>query len=159
MMWLFIVLVNFSLISFLVSLHPSQSLLSPCPFITAFHPCILLKNKIQKKNQQNIRNKLSKLNWSHIAKSQGLGPLLHPQLRLIETPLGYPVFALCHEDHAAVDLLVQLPHMLQHFIDEVNVVVSQLIALVLSLGGSCIGQPTSFPSLRPTGWALQYCSN
>lgn len=52
------------------------------------------------------------------------------------TPLGYPVAVLCHGDPAALYLQIWPLHMLQQFIDEVDVGVGQIIALVLGLGVS-----------------------
>ena len=52
-----------------------------------------------------------------------------------------------HEDPAVLDLYVCPLHMFQQLTDTVYVGVSQLIALVLGLGGNWVGQLTSFPSL------------
>ena len=59
-------------------------------------------------------------------------------------------------DPAALGLQDQSLHMLQQFIDEVDVGVSSLRHLVLGLGGGRVGQPTSFPLSSPPGEALQY---
>lgn len=63
--------------------------------------------------------------------------------------LGYPVVVPCHEDPAILDLEGHPFHRFKQLIDVVYVEVSQLIALVLSLGDSWIGQVTSFSS-----WSL-----
>ena len=67
-------------------------------------------------------------------------------LSLTGTPLGYPVLAPCHGDPAALDLQACPLHMLQQFIDKVDVGMDQLITWVLGLGGSWVGQPAGFPS-------------
>lgn len=46
--------------------------------------------------------------------------------------------------------------MFEQFIDKVDVGVSQLIALVLSLGGSWVGQPVNSPSSSTSERALQH---
>ena len=48
---------------------------------------------------------------------------------ITRTPLRYPVVALCHGDPAALDLQDWPLHMLQQFIDEVDVEVGQFKAL------------------------------
>ena len=42
-------------------------------------------------------------------------------------------------------------HVLPQFIDEMDDGVGYLVVPVLDLGGHCVGQPTSFPSLSPPG--------
>jgi hypothetical protein len=72
---------------------------------------------------------------------RGLWLLLHNQYwLLIRTLLRYPADALCHGDHATLDLQNWPFHKLHQFIDGVNVEVGQLKALNLGLGGSWVGQ-------------------
>lgn len=61
-------------------------------------------------------------------------------------PLGFPVVVLCHGDPVVLDLSVHPLHILQQLIDCVDIGVGQLVALVLGLGSSWVGQLTSFPS-------------
>lgn len=163
MMWLLIVLVNFLLISFLDSLHPSQSPQSPCPFITAFHPCNLPQNKIQKKNQQNKRNKLSRLTKAIL---QRVWSGSKPRASAMPSILG--------------------PHWDSTWISHLCLVSWRSCSCgssgsapshspALHRWGECWGElthrpgsqpgwcwvdrPASFPSLTPTGRALQHCSN
>lgn len=76
---------------------------------------------------------------------------------LAGTALGYPVFVLCHGDSAVLDLEVHPLRLLQQFIEDVNVGVGQLLALLLGLGGSWVGEHASFPSSSLPGQALQHC--
>lgn len=55
---------------------------------------------------------------------------------LTMTPLSYPVVALCRGDPTALDLKDWPLHLLQQFIDRVDVRVGQLRPLDLGLGGS-----------------------
>lgn len=64
-----------------------------------------------------------------------------------------PVAALCHGAPAALDLQVMSLHMLQQFIDEVDVGVGHLTVLVLGPSGSWVDQSASFHSLTPTSRA------
>lgn len=87
---------------------------------------------------------------------QGLWLLLHSGYwTLTGNSLRYPVVALCHGCPAALDLQVQSFHILRKFIDEV--VVGLTHPLVLRLGSSWVGKPSSFPSLSPPGQALLHC--
>ena len=52
------------------------------------------------------------------------------------TLLGDPIVALCYGDPVALNLLVLLLPMLQQFTDEVGVVMSYVMVLVLDLGDS-----------------------
>lgn len=64
-----------------------------------------------------------------------------------------PAAALCDGAPAALNLHVMSLHMLQQFIDEVDVGVGQLTVLVLGLSGSWVDQSASFYSLTPTSRA------
>ena len=72
-------------------------------------------------------------------------------LDLTETPLGYPVFVLCHRDLVTLGLQDWPLHVLQQIIDGVDVGVGQLIGIVLGLGGCGVGQQVSFPSSSTPG--------
>jgi hypothetical protein len=61
--------------------------------------------------------------------------LLYQYWNLTGTPLGYPVVVLCPGDPVGLDLWDGPLHMLQHFIDGVDVGVSQFKALDLGLRG------------------------
>lgn len=89
--------------------------------------------------------------------AQGLGSAAPPLWPLAGTALGYPGFALCHGDSAVLDLEVHPFRVLQQFIEEVNVGVGQLLALLLGLGSSWVGEHDSFPSSSLPGQALQHC--
>ena len=71
----------------------------------------------------------------------GLWHLLHYGFwALSGTPLGYPVVAFCYVHPVALDRQYWPLHVFQQFIDKMDVKVGQLIALVLKLGGSWVGQ-------------------
>ena len=66
---------------------------------------------------------------------QGLWLLLHYEYWILtRTPLGYPVVALCCGDPVTLNLQDWPLHILQQFINGINVGVSQLKALDLGLG-------------------------
>ena len=68
---------------------------------------------------------------------QGLWLLLHCQYWILtRTPLGFLVVGLCHGDLKALGLQDQPLHVLQWFIDGVDVGLGQLKVLDLDLGGS-----------------------
>ena len=68
---------------------------------------------------------------------QGLWLLLHCQYWILtRTPLGFLVVGLCHGDPVALGLQDQPLHVLQQFIDGVDVSVGQLNVLDLVLCGS-----------------------
>jgi hypothetical protein len=50
------------------------------------------------------------------------------------TPLRYPVVALCHGDSMVLDQYYRFTHVLQQFVNEVDVEVSQFKVLDLGLG-------------------------
>jgi hypothetical protein len=59
---------------------------------------------------------------------------------------------LCHEYSAVLDLLNQLHHALQQFINVADVGVSQFKALDLGLRSICADHLTGFSLLMPLGW-------
>lgn len=77
-------------------------------------------------------------------------------MTLTGIPLGFPVVALCHEDPGALDLQILPLLMVQTFIDDIEVCLCLLIAFILGLDYSWVGQSASLSFSSPPGRALQY---
>ena len=83
----------------------------------------------------------------------GMGPLASNTLSILDPhwdPSQTSCIALCHGDPVLLDLEEWPLHVLQHFLDGVDVGMGQLKALDLGL---IAGQPTvNSPTLMPLGW-------
>lgn len=104
-----------------------------------------------KQTEQAIMSKPVFNAVSHRSGSKSLASVTHSILGLMGTPPGYPAVMLCYEHPTVLSLQVWPLHVLQQIIDEVDVRMGHLIALVLCLGGSRVGQTASSPPFSPPG--------